>query len=201
ASAERCTAPAPPRLAVFILGVPFVASIFAAIALTTLAIPLLVARGHSLQAAAWTLATLGVMQLPGRIWLWRGGRVGSARTLLVAPLLLQAGGLAALALSSTLAGALGGVAAFGLGAGLHTVVRPWIVPQLFGVAAAGRVNGAIARGQGMARAAGPFVAAAVTVRAGSGPVFLALALLLLLLSPLAFCIAGRAASLEAAPAT
>lgn len=190
----------PPRFAVFVVGVPFVASIIAAIALTMLAIPVLVARGHSLQAAAWTLAVLGVMQLPGRLWLCRGGPMGSPRMLLVAPLLLQAGGLIALFASATLVGALLGIAVFGLGAGLHTVARPWIVPQLFGVAAAGRVNGAIARAQGLARAAGPVVAAAATARVGGGPVFLSLALLLLLSCPLAFRIAGRAASPEALPA-
>lgn len=126
--------------------------------------------------------------------------MGSPRMLLVAPLLLQAGGLIALFASATLVGALLGIAVFGLGAGLHTVARPWIVPQLFGVAAAGRVNGAIARAQGLARAAGPFVAAAATARVGGGPVFLSLALLLLLSCPLAFRIAGRAASPEAVPA-
>lgn len=178
-------------------GAPFVAATFAAMALTTLVVPSLVARGHSIEQAAWALAALGVMQLPGRVWLWRGGgRAVSPRGLLVAPMALQIVGLALLGTSSSLAGALSGVAIFGIGAGLHTLARPWIVPLIFGTDAAGRTNGSIARAQGIARAAGPFAVAAASGWIDSDAVFLALSLALLACCPLA-CTLSRHPSLLA----
>lgn len=180
----------PPR-SMWTLALPFVAATFSALAVTTLVIPMLVDLGHPLALAAWVLAAFGLMQLPGRIWLWRGGgALLSARGLLVAPLVLQAAGLALLATRS-LAAAIAGVAVFGIGSGLHTLARPWVVPQLVGVARAGRVNGAIARAQGLARAAGPFIAAALYGRVGSTPVFLGLALVLVALCPWAVSTATR----------
>lgn len=183
----------PHRRLVLQLGAPFVAATFAAMALTTLVIPTLVDKGHSIAAAAWVLAALGIMQLPGRIWLWRKGGIGmSARGLLLAPLLLQAVGLVVLSLTDTLFLAFAGVAIFGVGAGLHTLARPWVVHQMFGVATAGQINGSIARAQGIARAVGPFAAAALYGQVGNAPVFLSLALLLGLLCPLAYRLTEQA---------
>jgi MFS family permease len=194
----RPSSGAVPLRSILALGAPFVAATFAAMALTTLVIPALVDRGHPLAAASWILAALGIMQLPGRLWLWRG--VPSPRSLLVAPLALQAIGLGILGIQPQPITALVGVALFGMGAGLHTLARPWAVPLLFGVESAGNVNGAIARMQGMARAAGPFAAAAAYGRFGSGPVFLSLAGILLLASPLALKTAAHA-GLAPAPAS
>lgn len=179
---------------VALAGLPFVATTFASMALTTLVIPMLVDRGQPLERAAWVLGAFGVMQLPGRLWLWRGTRAVPAGVLLVAPVLLQAAGLAVLSVSSELVVAFVGVATFGIGAGLHTLARPWLVPHLFGVGAAGRVNGSIARAQGIARAAGPFCVAAAYERTGSAPVFAVLALALAALWPLASWTARRASS-------
>lgn len=185
------------RWPVAVLGIPFVVATFASMALTTVVIPRLVAQGHSLAAASWVLAALGVMQLPGRLWLWRSGDIAlSPRLLLVGPLAVQAGGLLLLATAYGLAGAFAGVALFGVGAGLHTLARPWIVPWRFGVAAAGQVNGTIARAQGIARAAGPFAAAVVADRIGSAAVFAALALMLLACLPLAWSTGDAAVSTE-----
>ncbi|HSX62594.1 MAG TPA: MFS transporter [Tahibacter sp.] len=179
------------RRAIVVLGAPFVVATFAAMALTIVVIPRLVEQGHSLQAASVVLAALGVMQLPGRVWLWLGGHAElSARQLLIAPLLLQAVGLLLVALSDGLVGAFGGVALFGIGAGLQTLARPWIVPLRFGVAVAGRVNGDIARAQGVARAAGPFAAAAAAETWGSSFVFVALTLSLLVCVPVAWWACG-----------
>jgi MFS family permease len=65
-----------------VLTVVFVLSTLGSMSLTTLLIPVLVDRGYSATTAATVLAALGVMQLPGRIWLLRGGRAGSIRRLL-----------------------------------------------------------------------------------------------------------------------
>lgn len=167
------------------VGTPFVVATFTAMAMTTLLIPRLVDQGHPIAAASWVLAALGIMQLPGRLWMLRRSDALSARHLLMTPLLLQIAGLLVLAIARPLALAAVGVAIFGIGAGLHTLARPWVVPQRFGVASAGRINGRIARAQGMARAAGPFVAAAVAGRIGTPMVFGLLAFALLACLPLA----------------
>jgi hypothetical protein len=165
------------------LALLFASSTFAGMAFSTLLVPLLVERGRSPAVAASALGLLGAMQLPGRIWVLRGGRGG--RRLLAGPLVLQVVGLAAVATGASLPFVAVGAAAFGLGAGLHTLARPWIVQELAGVDAAGRWNGQVARIQGLARAGGPVaVAAASTVR-GTSAVFALLALLLLLLVPVA----------------
>lgn len=178
-------------------GAPFVTATFAAMALTTLVVPSLVARGHPIEQAAWVLAALGVMQLPGRLWLLRrGSRDLSPSSLLVAPMALQVLGLALLGTAGSLAGAFSGVAIFGVGAGLHTLARPWIVPLIFGTEAAGRTNGVIARAQGFARAAGPFAVAAASGWVGSNAVFLVLSLALLACCPLAYAL-SRHPSLSA----
>lgn len=175
------------------VGAPFVVATFAAMALTTLVIPGLVGRGHPIDQAAWVLAALGVMQLPGRVWLLRGsGRVLSPRGLLVLPMGLQVCGLLVLGTATSLVGAFLGVAIFGIGAGLHTLARPWIVALLFGTEFAGRANGSIARAQGLARAAGPFAVAAASGWVGTDAVFLVLALFLTASWPLAYALSRRA---------
>ncbi len=176
--------------AIAVLGAPFVVATFAAMALTALAIPTLVDRGHSLSSASWVLATLGISQLPGRLWLSRSAV--SPRVLLVAPIVLQALGLVILGSALPFAATFGGVALVGIGAGLHTLARPWVVPQLYGAAAAGRINGAIARMQGVARAAGPFASFALYSRFGSSPVFVGLAVALLVTLPWALRTAAKA---------
>jgi MFS family permease len=185
-------APAPIATALLIqVSAPFVLATFATMAVTTVLIPALVAEGHALTSAASVLSMLGIMQLPGRIGLWRGiGRI-TAPGLLLVPLLLQMFGLGVLAMSASLPGAVVGVAVIGLGAGLHTVARPWVVPQIFGVQSAGRANGAIARAQGIARASGPLMAVAAYGQFGRQAVFGALALCLLLCCPIALATAQR----------
>lgn len=165
-----------------VLTVPFVAATFAAMAAATLVVPTLVARGHTLAAASGILAALGVLQLPGRLWVWR--RSLSPRNLLVTPLILQALGLAVFGGLHSAWTAILGVALFGLGAGIHTLARPWAVSVLYGVAASGAVNGAIARHQAISRAAGPFFAAAAAGYFGATALFLSLAGILATLAPL-----------------
>jgi hypothetical protein len=67
---------------------------------------------------------------------------------------------------------------FACGAGLSTLARPYLVLQVYGPERAGAVNGLIARGQQLARAAGPVSAAALAAAAGYGRVFAAMAVLL-----------------------
>jgi len=167
------------------LATPFVFATFSSMALTTLVIPTLVARGVPIERAAVVLAGLGLSQLPGRIWLARGGRIASAEALLVAPLVLQAGGLVVFAASPGLVAAFLGIVTYGIGAGMQSIARPWAVPLLFGVGQAGVVNGRIARLQAAARAIGPFATAWAYGRYGTQALFLVLAAMLLALAPMA----------------
>jgi MFS family permease len=169
---------------------PFVSASFGALSLVTLLVPLLVARGITLAQASLALAALGVMQLPGRLWLSRpGGAIPSRTLMLMLPLLLQALGLGLIAANPGVIAAAIGVGCFGVGAGLYTVVRPWLVTETFGVHTTARVNGRVARAQGIARAAAPLSSAAAAAHFGAPTVLAMLALGLLALLALAFRLA------------
>lgn len=153
------------------LTVVFVLSTLGAMSLVTMLIPALVERGYSATTAATVLATLGVMQLPGRVWLLRGGRAKSLRSLLGVQLALQATGMLLVSAGGSLVVTALGVACFGAGAGLHTLARPWALQSIYGVADAGRVNGTMARYEGFARASGPLLAASLSEYGGAAIVF------------------------------
>lgn len=166
----------PPRFTA--LAAIFVAGTLASMGLTTLLIPLLIERGHSVSAAAVVLAMLGVMQLPGRIWMLHGGHGTSRHALVTLPLALMAIGLAIVTIAQNMTFSASGVAIFGVGAGLQTLARPWLVQLLYGTTHAGHWNGRIARLQGFARAIGPFGAAVLSVSGGTSYVFAGLSLML-----------------------
>ena len=73
------------------------------------------------------------------------------------PITLQVAGLIAVTVFASPWAVAAGVAVFGLGSGLHTLSRPWLIQRLYGVAEVGRLNGEVARAQGFARAAGPLL--------------------------------------------
>lgn len=173
-----------------VLGALFVTTTLSTMGLTTLLVPLLIERGRPPTAAATALAMLGIMQLPGRVWVLRGGG-SSMRRLVVAPLVLQATGLGLVAATSSLALAALGVALFGIGAGLHTLGRPWLVQRLYGRDHAGYWNGQVARLQGLARACGPLAAALLAGVGGTVAVFAGLSLALALWVPIAWRLASE----------
>ncbi|WP_176693076.1 MFS transporter [Arenimonas terrae] len=167
----------------------------AAMAVTTLLIPLLVQRGVSAPLAATVLAMLGIAQLPGRLWMLRGGAQPSPGHFAALPLGLQALGLAGMACAPGIGVAAASVAVFGLGAGLHTLARPWLVQRLYGVQAAGYWNGQVARVQGFARALGPVLAVALAA-VSSAPIVLGA----LCVTMFALAVLAPALLREAAPA-
>lgn len=162
----------------------FTTSTVAGITLTTLLVPHLVAAGVGLGTAAGVLAALGLAQLPGRLWLLRGGRLPGARVLATWPLPMQAMGLLLVAAVREPWAAAAGVGLFGLGAGLHTLARPWLVQARFG-AQAGQRNGEVARAQGVGRALGPLLAVLAAGVAGSPAVLGLAAIALLAMLPVA----------------
>ena len=178
-----------------VLAVAFVLSMLGGMALTTILIPVVVARGNSATVAATVLAALGVMQLPGRIWVLRGGRVNSIRGLLALQLGLQTTGMALVAVNGWIGLTAIGVACFGGGSGLHTLARPWALQAIYGVSDAGRVNGVMARYEGFARAAGPVLVALLYDQAGAAAVFAGLSAALLVSAPISWAIlTARSAS-------
>lgn len=180
-----------PQGSIAALATVFTSGTVAGMALITLFVPLLVSRGIELAQAALVLAAFGVAQLPGRMWLLRGGRLPSVAVLTVWPMLMQAAGLAAAAFANSMAVAGLGVALFGLGAGLHTLARPWLVQLRFG-ADAGHRNGQVALSQGIGRALTPVAAALAGVLVDPRWILLALAVVLLSLLPLALRLSAQA---------
>jgi MFS family permease len=171
-----------------VLAVVFVLSMLGGMALTTILIPVVVERGHSPTIAAMVLAALGVMQLPGRIWVLRGGRTSSIRGLLALQLGLQTIGMALVAVNSWIGLTALGVACFGGGSGLHTLARPWALQSIYGVSDAGRVNGVMARYEGFARAGGPVLVALLHDQLGAVSVFGGLSAALLLTAPISWAV-------------
>jgi MFS family permease len=138
----------------------------------------LVERRLTPSRAAWIGGLFGVMQLPGRVLMINKSFTPRPVPLLLVSFGLQIAGLVAL-MADTLQPAMWvGVIVFAGGAGLTTLARPYLVLHTYGTEQAGRVNGVIARGQQLARAAGPVSAAALASVAGYGTVFAALAALL-----------------------
>lgn len=122
-------------------------------------VPALVERGASTATAAMFGGLMGVMQLPGRALLMKGALSCSPARLVAASLLLHAVGLAAVALAPTMFVVTLGTMTFALGAGLTTLVRPYLIQTMFSSGSGGYLNGRLARHQQLARAAGPLVIA------------------------------------------
>jgi len=138
----------------------------------------LVERRLTPSRAALIGGLFGVMQLPGRLLMTNKSFAPRPIPLLLVSFGLQIAGLIAL-MADTLQFAMWvGVIVFACGAGLTTLARPYLVLHVYGAEQAGRINGVIARGQQLARAAGPVSAAALAGVAGYGNVFAALAALL-----------------------
>ena len=138
----------------------------------------LIERRLTPSRAAMIGGLFGVMQLPGRVMMTSKSFTPRPLPLLFVSFALQVLGLAALATDSVQAAMWMGVMVFATGAGLTTLARPYLVLHLYGAEQAGRVNGLIARGQQLARAAGPVSAAALATVTGYSMVFAALAALL-----------------------
>jgi predicted MFS family arabinose efflux permease len=138
----------------------------------------LIDRGLTPTYAATVAGSFGIMQLPGRLLLSNARITPRPLPLLLASFALQIAGLLALIVHGPIAMWIG-VIVFAGGTGLTTLARPYLVLHQYGPERAGYANGLIARGQQVARAAGPVAAAAIGGTLGYGPVFGALSVLLL----------------------
>ena len=137
----------------------------------------LIDRGLAPTFAATVAGSFGIMQLPGRLLLSNARVTPPPVPLLLVSFALQIAGLLALIVHGPIAMWIG-VIVFAGGTGLTTLARPYLVLHQFGPERAGHANGVIARGQQLARAAGPVAAAAAGSAVGYGAVFGALVTLL-----------------------
>ena len=155
----------------------FALSIIVNSAVSSNLVAALIDRGLAPTFAATVAGTFGVMQLPGRVLLLNARIAPRPGPLLIGSFALQIAGLIALMFQGTLA-MWSGVMLFASGAGLTTLGRPYLVLDAYGVDRAGRANGVIARGQQLARAAGPVTAAAAGGALGYTTVFAVLTAML-----------------------
>jgi len=155
----------------------FALSIIVNSAVTSNLVASLIDRGVVPTFAATVAASFGIMQLPGRVLLLNARIAPRPGPLLLGSFALQIAGLIALIFHGT-AAMWAGVLLFASGAGLTTLGRPYLVLHKYGADRAGRANGVIARGQQLARAAGPVAAAAAGSALGYNAVFASLAVLL-----------------------
>ena len=154
-------AASPPPKGFGVVLAAFASSSFAHAALTTTLVAALAERGLSTTTAAFLGSFMGVMQLPGRALMMHGRLAASPGVLLIVSLALLGSGLLVLtgAGTATMIGL--GFAIFAGGAGLATLVRPYLVQTEFSLARAGYLNGRLARAQQLARAAAPVLAVTI----------------------------------------
>ncbi len=138
----------------------------------------LIERELSPARASIIAGMFGVMQLPGRLLMTNRSFTPEPIPLLVTSFVLQIAGLLTLMLNHE-AALWAGVMLFASGAGLTTLARPYLVLHAYGSGNAGYINGVIARGQQLARAAGPVSAAALAGVTGYTKVFATLSVLLI----------------------
>jgi len=163
-----------PRLGVVIA--LFSLASFSAAAFAATAVAAFAERGLTPTVAATMVGLFGVLQLPGRLILMSGLQFSASR-LAIASLSAQAVGLAVIA-AAPLGVIAVGVALLAIGNGVMTLVRPHLVQTTFGMSGAGERNGAIARGQHVARAFGPIAAAGLASYIGYQLTFVIMALAL-----------------------
>jgi hypothetical protein len=140
-------------------------------------------------------ALMGVMQIPGRALLLTGTLAGSPVRLLAISLFLQALGLLAVAAGPSLPLVAAGIMTFALGAGLSTIVRPYLVQSLF-ANAVGHFNGRVAKYQQLARAAAPLTIAWLGGIAGYAAVFAGIAGAFALLALASTLVLAKRASID-----
>ena len=159
------------------LVVIFAMSIIVNSAVSSNLVASLIDRGLAPTFAATVAGSFGVMQLPGRLLLSNARVTPRPVPLLIASFALQIAGLLTLMIHGSIAMWIG-VLVFAAGTGLTTLARPFLVLHQYGAEQSGYANGVIARGQQLARAAGPVSAAALAESTGYGVVFGVLAAIL-----------------------
>lgn len=130
-------------------------------------VPMLQAKGATLQQAAWLAAVAGPMQVVGRLIEFRYGANWSATRTGVLSLAAFVPALLLLMLRPVPAGILLlAIGTYGMANGIVTIVRSVIVVELFGREQYAQISGALAAPSTVARAGAPFLASLLLVWAG-----------------------------------
>lgn len=130
-------------------------------------VPLLQAKGATLQHAAWMAAVAGPMQVVGRLIEFRYGANWSARRTGVLSLAAFVPALILLMLRPVPVGVLLlAIGVYGMANGIMTIVRSVSVVELFGREQYAQVSGALAAPATLARAGAPFLASLLLAWAG-----------------------------------
>jgi MFS family permease len=131
----------------------------------------LIARGYAPSLAAALVGLFGLAYLPGRAFIaWSGERVSLA-ALFAAAFVLEAVGIAVLALAPSLPGVIIYVCTFGAAYGATFPLRGAIMAHRFGRRAYGAILAAQGVPVGIASALGPLVAGRLIDAAGYGAAF------------------------------
>jgi MFS family permease len=183
------------------LAVAFSIGNFSTAAVTLHLIPYMVAHGHAAAAVAMAIGWMGAMQIPGRLLFVAVTARFGALGVTMAVFLVQALGLALVALAPSLpAGLMLVIAVLGAANGMATLARATTLAEVFGPAHYASISGAIALGANGSRALGPVGAAVLySVLGGYRPVFWSLAGALLLTGGVVAATAARGAE-RAVPA-
>jgi MFS family permease len=161
------------------LAIAFSLSTFVITAIGVHLVPLLVATGASLTAAAGIGGAIGLMALPGRVILTPLGDVWPRRLLAAGIFGLQALGLLTLfGWGGTAVALWSFVALYGAGFGAITPARAALLAEYYGGAQFGRISGRMALINALARAVAP-VSTGLLVTANDGDYRLLLVLLAL----------------------
>lgn len=130
-------------------------------------VPLLQAKGATLQHAAWMAAVAGPLQVVGRLIEFRYGGGWSARRTGMLSLAAFVPALVLLMLRPVPVGVLLlAIGVYGMANGIMTIVRSVAVVELFGREQYAQVSGALAAPATLARAGAPFLASLVLGWAG-----------------------------------
>jgi MFS family permease len=144
---------------------------FATTAVLFVHVAYLIARGYAPALAATIVGLFGIAYLPGRIFIaWAGERIPLA-ILFASAFALEALGVALLALTPSLAGALAYVATFGAAYGATAPLRGALMAQRFGRRSYGAIIAAQGVPVGIGAALGPVVAGRLTDTLGYGAAF------------------------------
>jgi cyanate permease len=158
---------------------------FARTAVATLAphlVPLLLERGYSRAGAAFAAASVGVMQLVGRVFFTSITSRSQLVLVSSATFAIHGAGVLALALTPSQAGLWAFVLLYGATNGAITLTRAALVAEIFGPAKYGRVNGAISFTVALSSAFMPFAAGLLHNQSGDYQTTLWLLVALLVVS-------------------
>ncbi len=177
----------------WLLSAAFFVGTMTGIAMTVLAIPFLIERGHSAGFAAFAVGLVGVSQIPGRVFFAVIDRRLPGRLAIPAVFVLTGAGIAVIVSVEATAAVVAGLVLLGMGNGMATLARATAVADLYGGEAYGTIAGVAAAATTAARAAGPVAAAVYAAAVG----YAALLWTLVALAVIAAAFAYRAETLLA----